>query len=65
MPDVSPDFPETPRPATYRDMPDAPSRKIAQIVDGTLHTCAQTGLLSRESVLQNRKKDSECLAKMA
>ena len=37
MPPVSPDFQESPRPATYRDVLEAPSHKIAQIVDGTLH----------------------------
>ena len=37
MPAVSPDIPEAPRPATYRDVLDAPPHKIAQIIDGTLH----------------------------
>ena len=37
MPSISPDFPGTPRPATYEDVLEAPPHKIAQIVDGTLH----------------------------
>lgn len=37
MPAVSPDFPQIPRTATYRDVQDAPAHKIAQIIDGTLH----------------------------
>lgn len=37
MPAISPDIPESPRPATYSDVLDAPPHMIAQIVEGTFH----------------------------